>query len=639
MRLQGVPVVPGLVYAPAVVAPDAGAVLASDAGTAVGPAVVRTESQAAAAPAAVGGHAAGAGSGTETGSATETGSGVETGSATETGSGVETGWATETGSGVETGWATETGSGNGTRPGGGWDPDSVGAYDQAVARVAARLESEAGRRSGAVAEVLGATAALALDPALRDAVVARLEAGHPPAASVRAAVEEFAVALEAAGGRTAERAVDLRDLGRRVAAAMSGDAEPRLLLPRTPCVLVAADLAPVEVARLDRTRVLALVLERGGPTGHTAVIARELGIPCVVAVPDVAAMVRPGVAVLVDGGTGEVEIAPEDRSARERVARDTDARARVAAWRGPGRTGDGTRVRLLANVADGPSARAAAGAPVEGVGLFRTELCFLDREEEPSVVEQAEAYAEVLGAFGSDRTVVVRTLDAGSDKPVAFATPGREENPALGVRGLRLSIRHPGLLERQLRAIEIAARRTATEPWVMAPMVATVAEAADFAAQVRGYGLRAGAMVEVPAAALQARRLLDHLDFLSVGTNDLTQYTMAADRTAGALAHLADPWQPAVLSLVAMSAEAGRHADKPVGVCGEAAADPMLAAVLVGLGVTSLSMAPAAVRAVGARIGSVSMATCEHAAELALAADDAMAARQVVRRVLARART
>jgi phosphotransferase system enzyme I (PtsI) len=316
------------------------------------------------------------------------------------------------------------------------------------------------------------------------------------------------------------------------------------------------------------------------------------------------------------------------------VAADARARAAHSGWEGPGRTSDGSRVKILANVADGPSARSAAEGPVEGVGLFRTELCFLNRRDEPSVAEQTEVYAEVLSAFGPERTVVVRTLDAGSDKPIAFATLAGEENPALGVRGLRLSFGNPGLLERQLYAVAAAARQTGTEPWVMAPMVATVQEATDFAEQVHAHGLRAGVMVEIPAAALQAHKLLQHVDFLSIGTNDLTQYTMAADRMASGLAHLTDAWQPAVLALIAITAEAGKQAGKPVGVCGEAAADPVLAAALVGMGVTSLSMATAAVRPVGAALAAASMDMCEHAAEAALAASDPMAARDAVRRTL-----
>ena len=329
-----------------------------------------------------------------------------------------------------------------------------------------------------------------------------------------------------------------------------------------------------------------------------------------------------------------MSVEPDAEEASRLVADARAAREALDRWTGPGRTADGTPVKLLANVADGVSASAAGAGPVEGVGLFRTELCFLNRKDEPSVEEQADIYAGVLAPFADDRYVVVRTLDAGSDKPIAFATLEGEENPALGVRGLRLSFGNPGLMERQLAGIAAAVERTGTETWVMAPMVATVAEAAHFAGQVRAHGLKAGVMVEIPSAALLAPKMLEVVDFLSIGTNDLTQYTMAADRMATDLAHLTDAWQPAVLQLIAITAEAGRTADKSVGVCGEAAADPMLAAALVGMGITSLSMALAAVRPVGAQIAAVTMDTCEHAAEAALSAADPIAARDAVRAVL-----
>ncbi len=373
--------------------------------------------------------------------------------------------------------------------------------------------------------------------------------------------------------------------------------------------------------------------ERGGPTSHTAIIARQLGIPCVVGVADLMS-VRSGTALMVDGTTGEITLEPDAETATRLVAETGAAREALARWTGPGATSDGTPVKLLANVADGASSASSGEGPVEGVGLFRTELCFLNRKDEPSVEEQADIYSDVLSPFAGDRYVVVRTLDAGSDKPIAFATHEGEENPALGVRGLRLSFSNPGLMERQLAGIAAAAERTGTETWVMAPMVATVAEAADFAAQVRAHGLKAGVMVEIPSAALLAHQMLEVVDFLSIGTNDLTQYTMAADRMATDLAHLTDAWQPAVLQLIAITAEAGRNAGKPVGVCGEAAADPMLATALVGMGITSLSMALAAVRPVGAQLAAVSMDVCEQAAEAAIAAADPMAAREAVRAVI-----
>jgi phosphoenolpyruvate-protein phosphotransferase (PTS system enzyme I) len=431
------------------------------------------------------------------------------------------------------------------------------------------------------------------------------------------------------GGLMAERVTDLHDIEKRLVAHIVGEPEPGVPTPSEPSILVAEDLAPADTAGLDPSVVLALVTERGGPTSHTAIIARQLAIPCVVGVGG-ALTIEGGTRVLVDATAGTIEVEPDPDTSEERVRADREARASLSNWSGPGETADGTKIKILANVADGESARSAAGAPVEGVGLFRTELCFLNRKEEPSVEEQAAIYGEVLDAFRDDRYVVVRTLDAGSDKPVAFATLEGEENPALGVRGLRLSFSNPALLDRQLDAIALAAQQTGTEAWVMAPMVATIAEAKEFAESVRARGLKAGVMVEVPSAALLAHRMLEVVDFLSIGTNDLTQYTMAADRMATDLAHLTDPWQPAVLQLIAITAEAGRQAGKPVGVCGEAAADPLLACALVGMGITSLSMAAAAVRPVGARLASVNMDLCEDAAEIALAASDPMAARQAV---------
>jgi phosphotransferase system enzyme I (PtsI) len=509
---------------------------------------------------------------------------------------------------------------------------ALAAYHEAAAAVADGFARRAEKASDAAAEVLTASAGLARDKGLRSAVRQRLGAGDDLLGAVHAAVDQFVQVFTSMGGLMAERATDLRDIERRVVAHLVGEPEPGVQLPDSPVVLVAEDLAPSDTATLDPGVVLALVTEHGGPTSHTAIIARQLAIPCVVGTAGATALAD-GVAVLVDGGAGTVEQSPDPADAERRVETDRAAREALASWNGPGETADGTPVKILANVADGESARGAASGPVEGVGLFRTELCFLNRADEPSEQEQAAIYGEVLAPFAG-RYVVVRTLDAGSDKPVAFATHEGEENPALGVRGLRLSFDNPDLLVRQLDAIAAAARETGTETWVMAPMVATVAEAADFAGKVRERGLKPGVMVEVPSAALLAHRMLEVVDFLSIGTNDLTQYTMAADRMATDLAHLTDPWQPAVLQLVAITAEAGKQAGKPVGVCGEAAADPLLAGVLVGMGITSLSMAAAAVRPVGARLASATMDDLEDAAEAALAASDPKAARDAVRRVL-----
>lgn len=305
----------------------------------------------------------------------------------------------------------------------------------------------------------------------------------------------------------------------------------------------------------------------------------------------------------------------------------------MAGWTGPGATADGHLVAVLANVQDGAAARSASETPAEGVGLFRTELCFLNRDTEPSVAEQTQIYSEVLQAFSSKK-VVVRTLDAGSDKPLKFVAHPEEANPALGVRGIRVADGNPGLLERQLEAIAAAGEQTGNPPWVMAPMIATPAEAQSFAEKARSFGLTAGVMIEVPAAALLADHILEHVDFLSIGTNDLAQYTMAADRMSADLATLTDPWQPGVLALVAMAAKAGERVGKPVGVCGEAAADPLLSCVLVGLGVTSLSAAAAAVTGVGAKLASVTYAQCQAAAEEVLTASSAAECREIARKHL-----
>jgi phosphotransferase system enzyme I (PtsI) len=454
----------------------------------------------------------------------------------------------------------------------------------------------------------------------------------PAASATVQAAQQFMDMFAALGGLMAERVPDVRDVRDRIVAELTGQGEPGIPSPEVPSVLVADDLAPADTAGLDPTRVIGLATRLGGTTSHTAIIARQLGLPCVVAVEGLED-VRAGETVLLDGDAGTVTVGPDPDDARSRVEAARAAAEILATYTGPAQTRDGHAVAVLANVQDGVGARAAAAAQAEGVGLFRTELSFLGHAQEPSVDEQAAGYAEVFQAF-SGAKVVLRTLDAGSDKPLAFATLPDEANPALGVRGLRIARRDPDMLDRQLDAVAEAAARTSSTPWVMAPMVATAAEAQSFATQVRERRLTPGVMVEIPAAALLAHRLLDHVDFLSIGTNDLSQYTLAADRLSADLADLTDPWQPALLLLVRMTAEAGQRVGKPVGVCGEAAADPLLACVLVGLGITSLSCAASAVAGVGSKLGAVTLADCRRAAEVALAAPDPHVARAAVREVL-----
>jgi phosphotransferase system enzyme I (PtsI) len=515
------------------------------------------------------------------------------------------------------------------------EPDrlrEVQRFTAAAATVATRLRERAAHATGAASEVLAATAALAQDRGWLGAAEKRIKNGTPAVQAVNAAIDQFVEMFTKLGGLMAERVTDLRDIRDRVIAELNGLPEPGVPLPDAPSILCAEDLAPADTAGLDPTLVVALATTLGGPTSHTAIIARQLGIPCVVAVAgldDVPA----GTEVLVDGTRGTVTVTPDETDARAAVAEAQRAAAAAATWSGPGATSDGHAVAVLANVQDGAAARAARETPAEGVGLFRTELCFLNTDTEPTVDAQADIYAEVLEAFAGHK-VVIRTLDAGSDKPLKFAGHPDEANPALGVRGIRIAEGNPGLLEHQLDAIAAAAKRTGSEPWVMAPMIATADEAKAFAAQARSRGLTPGVMIEVPAAALLADRILEHVDFLSIGTNDLAQYTMAADRMSAELATLTDPWQPAVLALVAMTVRAGAASGKPVGVCGEAAADPLLACVLTGLGVTSLSAAAAAVQGVGAKLAQASLEQCRAAAEAVLKTASAADARAAALAVL-----
>jgi phosphotransferase system enzyme I (PtsI) len=516
----------------------------------------------------------------------------------------------------------------------GPEPDTdaaISAARAALETVATDLDARADRADGDAAEVLFALSMMPRDPALIDRIAKGLSDGRSTPHAIAEGFAFFRSALEAAGGYLAERAADLDDLRDRTVAALLGLPMPGLPDPGHRFVLVARDLAPADTAALDPAVVAAIITEEGGPTSHTAILAKSMGLPAVVACP-AAAGLTDGTEVLIDGGTGLV--VPDPEPGRVRRILDAEARrtAALAASRGPGRTADGHAVQLLVNLGSQADLAAAAAVDSEGVGLFRTEFLYLDRETAPTVDQQIESYGQVFAAF-SGRKVVVRTLDAGADKPLAFVDHGNEPNPALGVRGIRLARTEAGaaLLDDQLAAISAAAAKHAADVWVMAPMVATPGEAAAFADRCRAHGLAtAGTMIEVPAVALRASRVLDACDFASLGTNDLGQYTLAADRMNGALAELLDPWQPALLDLVSLAAEAGREAEKPVGVCGEAASDPLLACVLVGLGVTSLSMAPSAVAAVRAELGARTLADCAGMAAEALYAADAAEARRLV---------
>jgi len=504
-------------------------------------------------------------------------------------------------------------------------PTIVDAEDEARSAVGALAvtadELEARAAATAVpgaAEVLEATAMIARDPSLEEAIRSAVAKGEPAAWAVDRAIDGFRAMLLDLGGYMAERVGDLDDVRDRAVARLLGLPMPGVPEREGPFILVADDLAPADTGTLTPERVLALVTVRGGPTSHTAILARSLGLPAIVACAG-AASLRDGEVIEVDGTAGEVRVGIDPVEAAETNRREQERRAQRAASRGPGRTADGHPVALLLNIGDAAGAAKVAKVDAEGVGLFRTEFLYLDRQDAPSVDEQVALYTGILEAMAG-RKIVVRTLDAGADKPLPFLNPDPEPNPALGVRGLRTARRSPDVLTDQLAALAIAQKATGAVVWVMAPMVATAAETKWFTDLAHQHGLPiAGAMVEIPAAALRAADLLEHADFLSIGTNDLAQYTLATDRMAGELADLLDPWQPALLDLVRMTAEAGLATGKSVGVCGEAAASPQLAPVLVGLGITSLSMSASAVADVRDALAAVTLAECREMAAAALA--------------------
>ncbi|GAA4865763.1 putative PEP-binding protein [Actinomycetospora straminea] len=506
----------------------------------------------------------------------------------------------------------------------------------AAAEVGARLMA-LGSKPGLdpdVANVLFATSMMAEDPALLDAAGAHVrDHGTPPARAVYEAAAGFVAALQAAGGYMAERAGDVVDVRDRIVAELLGVPAPGVPPLSGPSVLVARDLAPADTATLEPATALALVTEEGGPTSHTAILARSLGVPAVVGCRGAASLAE-GALVRVDGAAGTVETV----AAGTAVGVDLAA-AGPTVVTGPVTTADGHRVAVVANIADAKDAARAAEVGAEGVGLLRTELTFLSAATEPSPDDQRAGYAATMAPLHG-RPVTARTLDAGADKPVPFLAMAPEPNPALGVRGQRVFDQgvadRDGVLDRQLAALVAGAAEAGVRLKVMAPMIATAAEARRFVTRARAAGAdEVGVMIEVPAAVLGARELLAEVDFVSVGTNDLTQYLFAADRQSGALAGLNDPWQPALLRLLDQLGREAAVTATPVGVCGEAAADPDLAVVLVGLGVTSLSASPAALPAVAARIAALDLDTCRRAASAALAAPDAEGARATAREVAA----
>ncbi|AMB57693.1 phosphoenolpyruvate--protein phosphotransferase [Microterricola viridarii] len=491
----------------------------------------------------------------------------------------------------------------------------------ALAAVAAELRRRGAQAGGTAAEVLEAQAMFAEDPMLEADLGERVAAGKTAERAVHEAYAAYRAQLLALGGYMAERATDVDDVSQRVVAELLGQPAPGVPDPGYPFILVARDLAPADTATLDLDQVLALVTIGGGPTSHTAILARDKAIVAMVAAEG-ASVLQDGDEIIVDAENDLLVTAPSREQLADAEARRVARAARLDAPLTPGALSDGTPVPLLANLGSADAATAALAAGAEGVGLFRTEFLFLEAATAPTVAEQQAEYTRLLQAFNGKK-VVVRVLDAGADKPLAFLDAGdHEDNPALGLRGIRALRAHEQILRDQLSALAAADAETDADLWVMAPMVATVEEAEYFTSLAHEAGIRvAGVMVEVPSAALLADRILPTTDFASIGTNDLTQYTLAADRLLGSVAALQSPWNPAVLRLIAEVGQAGRALGKPVGICGEAAADPLLAVVLVGLGATTLSMSPAAIADVRASLLRFDAEQAAALAAVALAAN------------------
>jgi phosphocarrier protein FPr len=503
-------------------------------------------------------------------------------------------------------------------------------------------DAVAARAGEGDAAIFDAHRALLDDEALLEPASAAIDGGASAERAVYDAVQQLAARYRAfEEPLLRERAVDVLDVGRRLLDALTGgDAGGAAGLEG---IVVAAELTPADTAGLDPERVSGIATARGTATAHAAILARGLGLPAVVGLGDAVLGVIEGTRVLLDGETGTLLVDPaedvvsdalERRERAERRRALAHARAREA-----GQTRDGRRVEVFANLGSAAEAPRAVELGAEGVGLLRTEFLFLDRRELPDEDEQAQTLREIARALDG-RTLIVRTLDAGADKPLPALPMPPEVNPFLGVRGIRLALRRREVLATQLRAI---LRVAAEHPLkVMLPMVATLEElraARAVLADARvatgvDAELELGIMVEVPAAALTAVRLAEEAEFFSLGTNDLTQYTMAAERGDERLAPLLTGPQPAVLRLVRETVQAAAARGRMVGVCGELAGDPAAAILLAGLGVSELSMAPALVPEVKAALREVDFATAEATALAALDADDAEAARALASALL-----
>jgi len=524
------------------------------------------------------------------------------------------------------------------------------ALDRARAEVRARLERRALRcpsgevGTGAASEIAAAHLELLDDPELLAAARAAIEAGGSAGFAWRAAVRASTVTLEAlADTRLRERADDLLDLESQVLVALEGSAAGALIGigPTAHTILIARELLPSQLIALDEARVAGIAMAAGGATSHAAILAAAMGIPALVALGPAVLAVPDGTPLVLDGGRGVLEVDPgETRLAAalaEVAARSAQRAALAVAAQRECRTADGTRIEVLANIGSLTEAQAAVRNGAEGCGLLRTEFLFLDRLSPPTAAEQSAEYQKIADVLG-ERPLTIRTLDAGGDKPIAYLPLPEEENPALGLRGVRTSLAFPELLRTQLRAV-LAVRRPA-QCRLLLPMISDVEEIQAVRRVLdelcrelgRVEPIGVGVMIETPAAAVLAERIAAVADFLSIGTNDLTQYTLAMDRGHPQLAGRLDALHPAVLRLIERTVEGARAHGRHVAVCGGLASEPLVAPLLVGLGVQELSAVPGVIPQLKARIRGVSLSDCHVLAQQALEAESAAAVRALALR-------
>ena len=516
------------------------------------------------------------------------------------------------------------------------------ALQQALATLQQHLETLVAQEGGERAEVAAAHLALLQDPGLRADAEAQLASGAA-AAWLQATEAAEQILLQLPDPRMRERADDLRDLCDQLLRVLAGQAPDQVQSLPDKAIVLASNLFPSQLMNLDREQLQGVCLANGGATSHVAILAAAQGLPLLVAAGDEILAVSDGTALALDADRGELHVAPsaaakaafEQRQARELAASEA---ARAAAGE-PCTLQDGTRIGVHANLASLEEARGAVAAGAEGCGLLRTEFLFMARPSAPSVEAQREELQAIADALG-DRPLVVRTLDGGADKPISYLAQDEEDNPALGVRGVRLSLANPGLLDDQLEAL---LRVESPRPLqVMLPMVNDVADLQAVRGRLDAVRARTGlerelalgVMIETPAAALLADQLATAADFFSIGTNDLAQYALSMDRLAPALARRLDPLHPAVLRLIAQTAQAGKAAGIEVGVCGAAAADTLAAPVLLGLGIRKLSMPTAQVARLKHRLRALDLARCEALAAEALIQATAADARALVRAAL-----